>query len=68
MKRPAFMRVEEVEQYIKRGFRNFKIVGRGLPKQFVLDSYVYFMVKEGLQDFIRGFVINALRQMNAKTI
>ena len=29
---------------------------------------IYFMVKEGLQDFIRGFVINALRQMNAKTI
>ena len=42
MKRPAFLSTEEVERYIERGFVNFKIVGRGLPQQFVLDSYLYF--------------------------
>ena len=60
MKRPAFMSVEEVKRYADRGFQNFKIVGRGLPKQFVLDSYLYFMVKEEYQESVRQFFMKAI--------
>jgi len=51
-KRPAFISNEEIEDYIERGFVNFKIVGRGLSHEFVKDSYLYFLVNE--QD--RGFI------------
>lgn len=52
-KRPAFLSNEEIENYIERGYVNFKIVGRGLPIEFVKDSYLYFLVKEDKADFIR---------------
>lgn len=53
MKRPAFLSNEEIESYVDRGYINFKIVGRGLPIEFVKDSYLYFLVKEDKVDFIR---------------
>ena len=52
-KRPAFISNEEIQSYIDRGFVNFKIVGRGLPQQFVEDSYIYYLVKDEHRDFIR---------------
>ena len=52
-KRPAFLSNEEIESYIERGYVNFKIVGRGLPIEFVKDSYLYFLVKEDQVDFIK---------------
>lgn len=52
-KRPAFLSNEEIESYVDRGYVNFKIVGRGLPIEFVKDSYLYFLVKEDKVDFIR---------------
>lgn len=64
-KRPAFLSNEEVERYIEKGFRNFKIVGRGLPQQFVLDSYLYFLVKDEEQDFIRRKITDTLEQLTA---
>lgn len=63
MKRPAFMSTEEVERYIERGFVNFKIVGRGLPQQFVLDSYLYFLVKDDAREFIRGKITGTLNYL-----
>lgn len=62
MKRPAFMSNEEVESYLEKGFVNFKIVGRGLPQQFVLDSYLYFLVKDKDRDFIREKMVKALEE------
>ncbi|MBE5951145.1 MAG: hypothetical protein E7260_06060 [Lachnospiraceae bacterium] len=53
MKRPAFISNEEIDSYIERGYVNFKIVGRGLSQQFLIDSYMYFLVKEEHRDFIR---------------
>ncbi len=53
-KRPAFISNEEIGGYIDRGFVNFKIAGRGMPQQYVLDAYLYFLVKEEQRDFIRG--------------
>lgn len=63
MKRPSFMTTEEVDRYIDRGFANFKIVGRGLPQQFVLDSYVYFLAKEEHRDFVRGHIVGTMEQL-----
>ena len=62
-KRPAFLSNEEIREYIDRGFVNFKIVGRGLPLEFVKDSYLYFLVKDGEQDFIRQKMDQTLNQI-----
>ena len=53
-KRPAFISKEELAEYIDKGFRNFKLVGRGLPQTLVMDSYLYYLVKEEDQDFIKN--------------
>ncbi len=54
MKRPAFIKNEEIDSYIARGYVNFKIAGRGLSPDFLMDSYSYFLVKEEHRDFIRN--------------
>ena len=53
MKRPAFISNEQIGAYIERGYVNFKIVGRGLPQDFVKESYLYFLVKDEEREFIR---------------
>ena len=53
MKRPAFISNEQIQEYINRGYVNFKIVGRGLTPEFVLDSYLYFLVKDEERDFVK---------------
>jgi len=53
MKRPTFIKNEEIDSYIERGYVNFKIGGRGLSPEFLMDSYMYFLVKEEHRDFIR---------------
>lgn len=60
MKRPSFMTNEDVDRYAKMGYKNFKIVGRGANKQFVIDSYIYFLVKEEHRDFIRNYFMSSL--------
>ena len=62
MKRPAFISNEEIGSYIDRGFVNFKIAGRGMPIDYVKESYLYFLVKDEHRDFIRGKMDNLLRQ------
>lgn len=52
-KLPTFLSNRDVEDYIQRGFVNFKIAGRGMPFDFVKESCLYFLVKEEKQDFIR---------------
>ncbi len=59
-KRPAFISNEEIQSYIDRGYVNFKIVGRGLPQDFVKESYLYFLVKDEQRDFIRGKIDQCL--------
>ncbi|MDE7324819.1 MAG: hypothetical protein K2N63_00830 [Lachnospiraceae bacterium] len=51
--RPAFLSNEKIGAYIDRGFVNFKIGGRGMPVDFVKDSYLYFLVREEHREFIR---------------
>lgn len=62
MKRPAFISNEEIGSYIDRGFVNFKIAGRGMPQSYVLDAYLYFLVKEDQREFIRGRIDELLRR------
>ncbi len=55
MKRPSFLSNADVDAYAARGFRNFKIVGRGEGKEFYIDSLIYYLVKPEHRDFIRDY-------------
>ncbi|MBQ9123394.1 MAG: hypothetical protein IJY10_07895 [Lachnospiraceae bacterium] len=63
-KRPAFISREQIAEYGERGFVNFKIVGRGLPMEFAKESYLYYLVKEEYQSFIRGKIDRALADLS----
>lgn len=63
MKKPAFMSNTDVEEYAKKGFRNFKIVGRGLGMDFYLDALIYYLVKDDSKDFIRQFIFETVKKM-----
>ncbi len=54
MERPAFLSNEQIGEYIAQGFVNFKIAGRGMPMNYIMDSYLYFLVKEEHRDFVRA--------------
>ena len=62
MKRPAFISNEEIGSYIDRGYVNFKIAGRGMPQDYVLDSYLYFLVKEDQREFMRRRIGEAIQK------
>jgi len=63
MKRPAFISNDEIGEYIEKGFVNFKLVGRGLPESLVIDSYMYYLVKDDERDFIREKLTSALNRI-----
>ena len=63
MKRPAFISKDEIGQYVDRGYVNFKLVGRGLPKEMVLESYLYYLVKEEHREFIKKKIENILASL-----
>lgn len=65
MQRPSFLSNEEIDELIDRGFVNFKIAGRGMPQDYVKESYLYFLVKDEDRDFIREKVDGLLRQFQA---
>lgn len=65
--RPAFISNEEIQSYIDRGYVNFKIVGRGMPQEFLKESYLYFLVKEEHQEFIRSKMDSILNQLQRAT-
>lgn len=63
MKRPAFLSNSDVEEYAKKGFKNFKIVGRGEGQEFYLDSLIYYLVKPEGRDFIRKYMTDILSRL-----
>lgn len=65
-KRPAFISKEEINGYIDKGFENFKLVGRGLPMEMVIDSYMYYLVKDGEEEFIKNRLKTILNKLSAK--
>lgn len=66
MKRPAFISKEELPSYIERGFVNFKLVGRGLPIEMVIESYLYYLVKDEEREFIKKKLEDALAKLPGK--
>lgn len=65
MHRPAFMSNEDIGEYVKKGFKNFKIVGRSNAQDFYLDSLIYFLVKDDDRDFIRNYITETLTRLKA---
>lgn len=63
MNRPAFISNERIGDYIDMGYVNFKIAGRGMPVDYVKDSYLYFLVREEAQEFIRKKIDGILQQV-----
>ncbi len=65
-KRPAFIGCDEIKEYVSRGYRNFKLVGRGLPMDMVKESYLYYLVNEKDRRFISKKIDEALLKMTGK--
>ena len=65
MRRPSFLSNDDVKKYSEMGYRNFKIVGRGLPKEYLIDSYIYYLVKDDSRDFIRNHIMSTLMQLRS---
>jgi len=65
MKRPQFMSNKDVQEYSEMGFENFKIVGRGLPHEFYIDSLVYYLVKPEHRDYIHRYLMDILTKLRA---
>lgn len=62
MDRPAFISKEQIADYVDKGFVNFKIVGRGMPVEYVKESYLYYLVKEEHRDFVQKRIDDLFRQ------
>lgn len=67
MKRPSFLSNSDVDEYAKKGFRNFKIVGRGEGNQFYMDSIIYYLVKPENRDYIRKVMMDTLGALRSGT-
>lgn len=63
MKRPHFISADEIGSYVDRGFVNFKIVGRGLPIDMVIDSYVYYLALEDEREFIKDKIKKTINKI-----
>lgn len=63
MKRPSFIGKDTISSYIDRGYVNFKLVGRGLPEEMVIDSYIYFLVKDEYSAEIRKELTETLGKL-----
>ena len=60
--RPAFISNEQIQQYADQGFVNYKIVGRGMPMDFVKESYLYYLAKDDARSFIRDKIDTTMNQ------
>lgn len=65
-KRPSFISNEEIEELSKRGYVNYKLVGRGLPQELLMDSYMYYLVKDEHREFIRNKIEKTMRALLKK--
>ena len=65
MNRPSFMSNADVADYVKMGYKNFKIVGRGEGAAFYIDSLIYYLVKDEHKDYVRGYLMTVLNKMGA---
>ena len=66
-KRPAFISKDDISDYTDKGFVNFKLVGRGLPRQMVMDSYIYYLVRYEHSEFIKKKLEDTLSKLTGAT-
>ncbi len=66
MKRPAFLSREEIPEYIENGYHHFKLVGRGLPQEMVVESLLYFLVKPEYESMINEKIRSELSKIMKK--
>lgn len=64
--RPGFISKEQLSDYIEKGYINFKLVGRGLPEDFLIDSLMYYFVKEEEQGFIKEKLSKTLLKLRGR--
>ena len=48
-----------LEKYMEMGFCNFKLEGRAIRRENVIESYVYYMVKPEYRDLVRLSLLTA---------
>ena len=54
MKNPGFIGIRDIQEtYFPKGFRHFKIEGRGLGSAIVLEFLLYYMTKPEYQLRVR---------------
>ncbi|MCR5739072.1 MAG: hypothetical protein K6G43_04585 [Lachnospiraceae bacterium] len=63
MDRPAFIKDTEIDSYIERGFRQFKIAGRGMPEEYLIESYLYFLVRPEYRELVKNRFETQLRDL-----
>lgn len=68
MLRPQFISAEELKSYIDRGYVNFKLVGRGLPLDLLVDSYVYYLAKEEHRETVRKILVTTYEKITGRKI
>lgn len=66
MDRPAFIKDTEIGSYIDRGFRQFKIAGRGMPESYVIESYLYFLVRPEYRSLVKSKWETQLRDLRSR--
>lgn len=64
MRSPNFISNDDIVEYSKRGFVNFKIVGRGLTREFYIDSIIYYLVKPENRDFMRKYITGMVARLS----
>lgn len=59
---PVFFTDDEVMAlWRETGIENYKIVGRGIPFEVVLESYVYYLIKPEYREDVRAVVRGAIQ-------
>ena len=66
MNRPAFIKDNEIGSYIDRGFRQFKIAGRGMPEEYLMESYLYFLVRPEYRSMVKNKLETQLRDLRSR--
>lgn len=61
--RPHFISADQVSEYVDRGFCNFKLIGRGLPMDMVIESYVYYLAKEEEREWVTKRIRTTLQKI-----
>lgn len=52
--RKSFISINEIfDKYCKIGYNNFKLIGRANSINFVIDSYIYYFVREEYKELVR---------------